>query len=127
MQIPWELIISFSIGLALLCLIGGKMLVEGLRARDDDAREAEPLTPVVLAMQGVATSIDALSVGFTIADYALPTALTAAAIIAAVTWVICACGLRLGRRFGTRLSGKASILGGVILIAIGLEILLRGA
>jgi len=118
--IPW-------IALALLCLIGGKMLVEGLRARDDDAREAEPLTPVVLAMQGVATSIDALSVGFTIADYALPAALTAAAIIAAVTWVICACGLRLGRRFGTRLSGKASILGGVILIAIGLEILLRGA
>ena len=73
-------------------------------------------------MQGVATSIDALSVGFTIADYNLPSALLAAGIIAAVTFVICMGGLLIGRKAGTRMAGKAGILGGAILVFIGLEI-----
>ena len=77
-------------------------------------------------MQGVATSIDALSVGFPIAEYDALQALAAALIIAGVTFAICACGLRIGQRFGTRLSGRASILGGVILIAIGIEIFVTG-
>jgi len=61
-------------------------------------------------------------VGFTIADYEWPMALAASLLIAAVTFVICMGGLRLGKTFGTRLAGKASILGGLILIAIGIEI-----
>ena len=73
-------------------------------------------------VQGVATSIDALSVGFTIAEYGLVMALVCAVIIAAVTFVICMGGLQIGKTFGTRLSNKASILGGCILIFIGLEI-----
>ena len=121
--IPW-------IALLLLCWIGGKMLYEGIRERrnparareDDEARTAGRLGIGTLILQGIATSIDALSVGFTIADYEWPMALCAAAIIAAVTFVICVGGLRLGKTFGTRLSGRASILGGLILIAIGIEI-----
>ena len=73
-------------------------------------------------VQGVATSIDALSVGFTIADYDLLAALLAALIIAAVTFVICMAGLEIGKRVGTMLANKAGILGGVILLFIGLEI-----
>ena len=86
----------------------------------------EPLAFGALLVQGVATSIDALSVGFTIADYNALQAVLCAAIIAAVTLVICLGGIVIGKTFGTRLAGKASILGGVILIAIGLEIWITG-
>ena len=53
-------------------------------------------------------------------------ALVCAVIIAAVTFVICVGGLIIGRKFGTKFAGKASILGGVILIAIGIEIFVTG-
>ena len=74
----------------------------------------------------IATSIDALSVGFTISEYGWLMALAASLIIAVVTFFICMAGLRIGKKFGTKLSSKASILGGVILIGIGLEIFLSG-
>ncbi len=116
--IPW-------IALVLLLFIGGKMLIEGLRGGEADHAETA-LTPGTLLMQGVATSIDALSVGFTIAEYRVEKALAASLIIGGVTFVICLCGLRVGQRFGTRLAGKASMLGGVILIGIGIEIFVVG-
>jgi len=75
-----------------------------------------------LMLQGIATSIDALSVGFAIAEYSGAEALAASLIIGAVTFAICMGGLFLGRRFGMKLADKASILGGLILIAIGAEI-----
>lgn len=113
--IPW-------IALLLLGFLGGKMLFEGIRSRKEEEKSASALTLGVLLVQGVATSIDALSVGFTIASYSAVSAAVCVLLIAAVTFCICMCGLLLGRKFGTRLSDKASILGGVILIAIGLEI-----
>ena len=112
--VPW-------IALILLLFIGGKMLIDGIKGGDSDG-EAVGVGFGALMIQGVATSIDALSVGFTIADYDLFHAVSAAAIIAAVTFVICVAGLKIGRKVGTKLSGKAQILGGVILIGIGLEI-----
>ena len=116
--VPW-------IALALLLWIGGSMLREGLCA--DGEGEAPPAVGVgALLLQGVATSIDALSVGFTIANYGLTEALVCALIIAVVTFGVCMGGLRIGRVMGTRLAGKASILGGVILILSGLEIFLKG-
>ena len=84
------------------------------------------LPPPTMMRQEIATSIYALSVDFTTADYSPLGAFLCALIIAAVTFVICLFGIRLGKIFGTRLSGKASILGGIILIAIGLEIFLTG-
>ena len=112
--IPW-------IALILLGYIGGKMLYEGIKLKD-----ACEVLPTVgfggLLVQGVATSIDALSVGFTIADYTWRKALVCAVIIAAVTFIICIIGLLLGRKIGKCLSGKANIFGGIILILIGLEI-----
>lgn len=117
--IPW-------IALVLLCLIGGKMLLEGIRGGEADCEGPAAAGIGLLMVQGIATSIDALSVGFTIAEYNLPMALVCAALIAAVTFVICLGGIAIGKKFGTKLAGKASIFGGVILIAIGIEIFLTG-
>jgi len=116
--IPW-------IALALLGYIGVTMLLEG-RKTEGESVPAPAMSLGLLLTQGVATSIDALSVGFTIAEYNGLMALVCAALIAVVTFFICLAGLFLGRKFGTRLAGKASVLGGVILIAIGLEIWITG-
>ncbi len=137
--IPW-------IALVLLVWIGGKMLLEGIhglkassgadsqdRPKERSARREDPsgqsaapvLTIPVLLVQGIATSIDALSVGFAIADYTLHMAVLSCLIIGIVTFVICMGGLAIGRKAGTMLTGKADILGGVILIAIGILNLIR--
>ena len=122
--IPW-------IALLLLGFIGGKMLYEGFSHKS--GKEGENEEDKVLAvsfwglvLQGIATSIDALSVGFTIATLPLHRALIEAAIIGVVTFAICMGGLFLGKKFGVKLAGKATILGGFILIFIGLEIFLTG-
>ncbi len=141
--IPW-------IALILLCWIGGKMIAEGVQSHKEAQPESavldgtpggntaaagNPAAPAAeaakpaaklglwaLFVQAVATSIDALSVGFTIAEYDFSHALVETVIIGVVTFIISYAGIRIGKKFGTRLSGKASILGGVILILIGVEI-----
>ncbi len=117
--IPW-------IALILLLYIGGKMLIEGIKGGDEESGKVKNLAFGALMVQGVATSIDALSVGFTIADYNFVMALVCALIIAAVTFVICIAGLIIGKKVGTKIAGKANILGGVILIGIGIEIFVKG-
>lgn len=112
--IPW-------IALALLCYIGGSMIREGLSSEAVE-EEKSGVGLKALLLQGVATSIDALSVGFTISTYQLVEAVLACLLIGAVTFVICFSGLAIGKKAGTKLAGKADILGGVILIFIGLEI-----
>ena len=116
--IPW-------IALILLLYIGGSMLSEGIRNKEEEA-ESPKLGMTALLLQGVATSIDALSVGFTIAEYAFFMAFVCAMIIAVVTFIICMAGLIIGKQFGTKFAGKATILGGVILITIGIEIFVTG-
>ena len=112
--IPW-------IALILLCYIGGKMLHEGITCKDGEC-ELKEATLGALMVQGVATSIDALSVGFTISDYNFLEALLSCLLIGVVTFFICYAGLVIGKKAGTKLAGKAGILGGSILIFIGLEI-----
>ena len=73
-------------------------------------------------LQGVATSIDALSVGFTIAHYNALEAILSSLLIGIVTFFICFMGLQIGKKAGTKLAGKAGIFGGAILIFIGIEI-----
>lgn len=114
--VPW-------IALALLGWIGGKMIWDSVKGEQEEC-DKRPISARLLLVQGVATSIDALSVGFTIAEYNALHALLAVSLIAAVTFVICYAGLVIGKKAGTRLAGKAGILGGIILIAIGIEILL---
>lgn len=116
--IPW-------IALILLLYIGGKMLIEGIKGGETES-DKKGLSFAVLMVQGIATSIDALSVGFTIANYDLLMAVICALIIAIVTFIICIFGLKIGKKVGTKLSGKANILGGIILIGIGIEIFVKG-
>lgn len=116
--IPW-------IALILLAFIGGGMLKDGIKG-DEEESGGTAVGFVALIVQGVATSIDALSVGFTIAEYGFLMALICALIIAVVTYFICTAGLMIGKRFGTKLSNKATIFGGVILILIGIEIFISG-
>ena len=117
--IPW-------IALLLLGYIGGKMVYEGIHGCEDGECKFKKLTFTTLVVQGVATSIDALSVGFTIAEYNFLQALISALIIAVVTFIICFVGLMIGKKAGTHLADKAGIFGGVILIIIGLEIFITG-
>ena len=116
--IPW-------IALILLLFIGGKMLIEGIREKDGET-EAVKVGIGALLVQGIATSIDALSVGFTIAEYDFEMAIVCVLIIAVVTFIICLLGVLIGKKFGTQFSGRATMLGGVILIAIGIEIFVTG-
>ena len=119
-MIPW-------IALGLLLYLGGKMILEGVQERNSgsDGGTGPCLSGKDLLLQGIATSIDALSVGFAIAEYALVPAFLASLIIAAVTFIICIGGLLIGRKAGTALSWKASVLGGFILVVIGAEIFVR--
>ncbi len=113
--IPW-------IALLLLVYIGSGMIMDSLKKECDEDNCCLRLSLKALLIQGVATSIDALSVGFTISDYNCIKALICVVIIAAITFVLCFIGIIIGKKFGTWLSNKACILGGVILIFIGLEI-----
>ena len=123
--IPW-------IALVLLFYIGGKMIFETFHkykkvlSEDSECHCKTGLTFSILMIHGIATSIDALSVGFTIADYGLAMALAASLIIAIVTFAICITGLVIGKKAGSHLSSKATILGGIILIGIGIEIFVKG-
>ncbi|MBO4338269.1 MAG: manganese efflux pump [Lachnospiraceae bacterium] len=126
--IPW-------IAFILLAFIGGKMLLEGIRKEGkkdaaDDCEKKEknngfsgPATSVLI-LQGIATSIDALSAGITMAGYGFLQVFVSALIIAALTLIICLAGIAIGRRFGMRFSSQATVLGGVILIGIGLHVIL---
>lgn len=115
--IPW-------IALILLLYIGGKMILECFSSREECL--VEELSLAVLLLQGIATSIDALSVGFTISDYSFRFAFYEAAIIGMVTYLLSYSGVKIGQKFGTRLSNKASLTGGIILISIGLRIWITG-
>ena len=118
--VPW-------IALALLVYIGGEMLIKGIKQQGDFIEEEKKnLSSGKLVVQGIATSIDALSVGFTIEEYPASMALVAALIIGVITHFLCLGGIVIGKKFGTKFSSEASILGGVILIAIGIEIFIRG-
>ena len=140
--VPW-------IALVLLAFLGGRMILEGVRcgksrakvcsdsgmvkASDTEvcskaavskASETQPaeLTGMTLFMQGVATSIDALSTGFTISSYDAEAAIVCSSIIAAVTWIMCFIGMRIGAKVGELFSAHAAIVGGVILVIIGIEV-----
>lgn len=112
--IPW-------IALFLLAFIGGKMLYDGIKNETSDESSTK-LGIVGLLIQGVATSIDALSVGFTIAEHNFIHAFVSVLIIGLITFIICFIGVIIGKKFGNKISNRASIFGGIILILIGLEI-----
>ncbi len=112
--VPW-------IALVLLLFLGVKMIIEGIKGEEEEGNQ-NSLSFKTIILQGVAVSIDALSVGFTIAEYNIIQVLISISIIGLETFLISLIGLLIGKKIGTKLSDKAQIVGGVILIAIGLEI-----
>ena len=113
------------IALGLLAFIGGKMIRDGIKC-DCECGECSAVSVLGLILQGIATSIDALSVGFTTASYNFAGALISSLIIGSVTFIVCFIGIIIGKKIGNALSNKATILGGIILILIGLEIFITG-
>ena len=113
--IPWAALI-------LLCTLGILMIRDGLSGEEEDVCPETDFKS--LFIQGLATSMDALSVGFTIAAYRLEEAMTAGILIVAVTCTISLAGIFLGRQFGMKLADRATVVGGLILIGIGVEIFL---
>ena len=114
------------IALILLAYIGIKMIIESRKNGEEENEGVAALTFATLIIQGVATSIDALSVGFAIADYSSLEALVSTLIIGITTFIICIFGLELGKKVGKAFSDKATLFGGCILIIIGLEIFIKG-
>ena len=112
------------IALILLVYIGSKMIYDSVK-KNEDEKETK-LGAGTLIVQGIATSIDALSVGFTIQKYSFSAALIACTIIFTVTFIICIAGLIIGKTVGDKYSKRAEIIGGIILIAIGIEIFVKG-
>lgn len=112
------------IALILLSYIGGKMIYEGIKKDCDCEDCAVGFTGLIV--QGIATSIDALSVGLDIGEYNFIEALFCAIIIAIVTFIICMFGVWAGKKFGNMLSNKATVFGGVILVGIGIYIFVKG-
>lgn len=115
------------VALVLLLIIGGHMIVEGIKEiKNPEEHEPKKLTFKLILIQAIATSIDALSTGLTFADYNIGEALIVVSLIALVTFVVCLAALFVGKKFGDKLGSKAVILGGIILIAIGIEIFITG-
>lgn len=114
------------IALILLAYIGIKMIIESRKDGEEENEGVAALTFATLIIQGVATSIDALSVGFAIADYSSLEAIISTLIIGITTFIICIFGLELGKKVGKAFSDKATLFGGCILIIIGLEIFIKG-
>lgn len=112
-------IITFVI----LGFIGGKMIWDAFHEEEGEEASEQTLTMLVLLFQAVATSIDALAVGVSFAALEV-NVLTSSGIIGVTTALTCIVALVIGKRFGNALGEKATIIGGVVLVLIGLKSLL---
>lgn len=109
------------IAFVLLGLIGASMIREAL-GKDEEEKEDACLDVKTMFFLAVATSIDALAVGVTLAFLKVDV-VKSVLFIGAVTFLLSAAGLRIGNIFGTKYKSKAELLGGMILIFLGIKIL----
>lgn len=118
------------IALALLSFLGIKMIIDFVKERKENNEQCniveQKLTFKVLIVQAIATSIDALSTGLAFSDYNIYDALIVVGLIAIITFVLCVIGVFIGKKFGTLIRCYATLIGGIILILIGLEIFITG-
>ncbi len=120
-----EYIVNFDhwIAFVLLSLVGGKMLLEAFDNEHDDEKEVFKISEIfVLA---IATSIDALAVGITLALIPDVEIVTSIFIIGAITFTLSYIGVIFGKKIGTKFGKIAEVFGGLVLIGIGLKILLE--
>ncbi len=112
------------VAFALLSLIGGKMIIDSFKNDGDELSEKSVLNIKELFMLAIATSIDAFAVGITFAFLNVNIFLSSF-IIGAVTFVLSLVGVFIGARVGARFKNKATLLGGIVLVLIGVKILLE--
>lgn len=115
--------IDHWIALLLLGYIGGKMVFDSL-TKEDDAIPLRFLSPRLLFIQAISTSIDALAVGVSFAALSVPI-FVASGTIALVTFLLSFIAVFIGKRFGNLLGQKAQLVGGLMLIGIGLKIFIQ--
>lgn len=114
------------LALILLTLIGGKMLLEGIKSvHDEHDTEVKTLTIKGLFVQAIATSIDALTLGLIFIGMSFDKVLLACSIIGIVTFLLSFICVYIGKAFGNKLQDKAQIIGGIILIVMGLKIFIE--
>jgi putative Mn2+ efflux pump MntP len=111
------------IAFGLLTFVGGKMIYESLRIESAE-KNLDPANLLVLLALSVATSIDALAIGISL-SMLMASIVGAALIIGLVTFALSYAGILIGKRFGHFFESRIEIVGGVILIAIGLKILIQ--
>jgi putative Mn2+ efflux pump MntP len=110
------------IAFGLLSLVGGKMVWESLRSDDTQLRD-DPTRGASLVMLSVATSIDALAVGLSLAFLRVPV-LFPSLVIGVVAAAMTGLGLQLGKRAGHLLGSRMEMVGGLVLILIAFKVLL---
>ena len=109
----------------LLALIGGKMVFDALKGGEEEAcKPEEKLNYKELVILSFATSIDALAVGISFA-FLQVRVLPSVACIGVTTCLLSILGVAIGQKFGAKYKDKATLVGGAVLIAIGLKILLE--
>ncbi len=116
------------VAFALLAIIGINMLKEALEKKDESGDNPEKdadLSVKTMFLMAVATSIDALAVGISLAMVGNVNIWLAAAFIGICTCLLSALGVKIGNVFGSRYEKKAELAGGVILILLGVKILLE--
>lgn len=111
------------IALVLLTFIGGKMIADFF-IKDEKTEEHKKITPLMLLTQAVATSIDALVIGVSFVSIKFNIFL-AVSVIGLTTFVFSLIAVVIGKKAGEKLSDKATLAGGIILIAIGLKIFIE--
>ena len=111
------------IAFVLLSIIGGKMIKESCQ-KDDECEYSPDFSVKTMFLLAVATSIDALAVGVSFAFLGVDI-WTSILMIGLMTGAFSALGVQLGNIFGCRFKSKAELLGGLILVAIGVKILLE--
>lgn len=109
------------IAFGLLGFIGGKMVFDALRGDDEDPGTVDRVNLPEFLMLAVATSIDALAVGISLAALKVSIA-GPAAVIGVTTFALSLVGVMVGNRFGSRYHARAQIAGGVVLVLIGLKV-----
>lgn len=117
------------IAFALLEVLGVKMIYDVLTEKEEDEDDTTAIATITagsLFVQGFSTSIDALAVGVTLHGYSISDMLISVSIVALITYVMCFGAIRIGRAFGTRFNGKAEIIGGIVLVLLGFQLLLKG-
>lgn len=111
------------IGFIILTYLGIHMIKEACSSYEEDTK------PIIgfkaLFLQGIATSIDALSVGFVYSNRVIHQALITFLLIGLITFGLCSIAVWIGKKFGSKFSNKAEIVGGIILIGIGLKFIIE--